>query len=230
MTKKNTIPASRVRDLVDYDPITGVLTRKNYDPRVSAGQNGYVNKYGYRYMSFDGEGYLAQRLAWAWVHGEWPSNRITFLNGDKSDLRLENLAAWKRLLKTNYDHSTPEGRAAWQKADRVANPDRYKQHDLKKSFGIGLAEYTAMAVEQNGCCAICEKQETETRLGKVRALSVDHNHKTNAVRGLLCQSCNKLIGLANEDAAILGKAITYLRKHSGEQTVPKLTLVNKENG
>ena len=43
--------------------------------------------------------------------------------------------------------------------------------------------------KQNGCCAICRKKETEFKC----RLSVDHNHKTGQVRGLLCYRCNKFI-------------------------------------
>jgi len=44
-------------------------------------------------------------------------------------------------------------------------------------------------------------------------LSVDHNHKTKQVRGLLCTSCNSALGLFRESAIVLKGAINYLKKY-----------------
>jgi hypothetical protein len=49
-------------------------------------------------------------------------------------------------------------------------------------------------------------------------LSVDHNHTTGAVRGLLCANCNLAIGYANDDPVVLRKAIAYLDKYEGGPT------------
>lgn len=55
-------------------------------------------------------------------------------------------------------------------------------------------DYDIMFIKQNGVCAICGRKET-TKSGKPEPrLSVDHNHKTNKVRGLLCRKCNAEIG------------------------------------
>ena len=44
------------------------------------------------------------------------------------------------------------------------------------------------------------------------SFSVDHNHKTGAVRGLLCGSCNRALGLFHDNPALLRKAATYLEE------------------
>ena len=78
------------------------------------------------------------------------------------------------------------------------------------SFGIALAAYELMLAEQGGVCAICQQPP------KKQALSVDHDHTTGRIRGLLCQSCNTGIGLLQDDPSILRVAITYLEETKNE--------------
>lgn len=87
--------------------------------------------------------------------------------------------------------------------------DRY----LKAEYGISEIEYDAMVLQQNGLCAICGQPETVTHKGKLKRLSIDHNHSTEKVRGLLCDRCNHGIGLFKESAARLLSAIKYLERY-----------------
>ena len=59
---------------------------------------------------------------------------------------------------------------------------------LKFHYSMTLEQYDKMFEEQNGNCAICGLPEL------MRRLSVDHDHKTGVVRGLLCSSCNTKLG------------------------------------
>lgn len=69
-------------------------------------------------------------------------------------------------------------------------------YHLRQTFGITLEDYDQMLDEQNGVCAICGKPETSTsRYGNVKRLSVDHDHKTGKIRSLLCDICNKNLGV-----------------------------------
>jgi hypothetical protein len=102
-----------------------------------------------------------------------------------------------------------------------------KDSALRATFGISLADYGRMLVEQDGKCAICRHEETQMRGGVVKALSVDHDHTTGKVRGLLCADCNHMIGKAKENRDTLLAAIRYLDKHSG-RTAPTLTVVPNE--
>lgn len=67
-----------------------------------------------------------------------------------------------------------------------------------------------MHKSQNYLCAICG---TDTPRG--RGWQTDHNHKTGAVRSILCHSCNSLIGHAKESPEILLSAFRYLYLHGG---------------
>lgn len=82
-------------------------------------------------------------------------------------------------------------------------------------YGIGEGDYDRMYAAQGGKCAICQRGK-----GKSKRLSVDHDHKTGKVRGLLCAACNRwLLGrCARDDVAVLQRAIEYL-EHPPAQEV-----------
>lgn len=92
-----------------------------------------------------------------------------------------------------------------------------RRFNLEKNYGLSVEEYDRLLAEQGGVCAICGNAEPSAhgRTGKQFALSVDHCHLTGRVRGLLCQKCNRAIGLLGDDVDLLKKAIYYLEKGSG---------------
>lgn len=76
---------------------------------------------------------------------------------------------------------------------------------VAKTYGLGDGDYEALYRAQSGRCAICWARPRSKRL------AVDHDHKTGAVRGLLCSRCNHdLLGAAHDDVAILRRAVAYL--------------------
>ena len=88
-----------------------------------------------------------------------------------------------------------------------------RAHKLKHKYNMTVEDYDYLWEQQNGVCAICGQEETmKHQNGKTTRLSVDHNHKTGKVRGLLCRKCNIVIGNAKDNIDILFKAIQYLRK------------------
>ena len=89
------------------------------------------------------------------------------------------------------------------------NPERTRNNDLKRNYGITLDEHTQMYEEQNGVCAVCEKPGD----GKWKKLCVDHDHKTGKVRQLLCRNCNMILGQVDDSINHLGKLTAYLQKH-----------------
>ncbi len=92
------IDADRLRTLLSYDPETGHFTwradKKNSRGQViarSGARAGGLNAGGYWQMVIDREHYFGHRLAWLYVHGEWPTNQIDHANGNPNDNRLCNL-------------------------------------------------------------------------------------------------------------------------------------------
>lgn len=85
---------------------------------------------------------------------------------------------------------------------------------LQRIYGITQEQFNQMLIRQGGVCAICQERETalNAKSGKIKPLSVDHNHITGEVRGLLCQNCNAIIGYSNENKESLRTAVGYLEK------------------
>ena len=88
--------------------------------------------------------------------------------------------------------------------------ERVRKSQFKFIYGITLEDYEYQYKNQKGCCYICGKNEEQTGI----RLAVDHCHKTNKVRKLLCRNCNLLLGHAKDDSEILKKAISYLEEHN----------------
>jgi len=93
------------------------------------------------------------------------------------------------------------------KARHQANPERTKNNDLKRLYGITLNEYNQMLTEQNNQCAVCHTTDPGGKHGK---FMVDHCHTTGKVRGLLCKRCNIALGEVGDNISTLQKMIEYL--------------------
>lgn len=92
------------------------------------------------------------------------------------------------------------------KEHKLKNKDWYRDYYLKKGTGASLAQYNLMFAAQEGKCAICEVHQSTQR----RALDVDHCHSTGKIRGLLCETCNKVLGNFQDDVSKFEAAIAYL--------------------
>ena len=109
----------------------------------------------------------------------------------------------KELPITNFSKSSgakflrPECRSCNNKLAKV-------RKELKQTYGKPPQNYT---------CPICQRKEDEviTKGGKSGAWVVDHCHTTDRFRGWLCHSCNRLLGICNDDISNLKRAIKYLK-------------------
>ena len=114
-----------------------------------------------------------------------------------------------------WKEATPSAdKAAYQKAWRNKNPEKAKNADLQKMFGIGLETYTAMSEAQNHRCAICGEHESAvSKDGVPRRMPVDHCHVTGKIRALLCSACNKALGGFRDSPSLLRIAAGYVEKY-----------------
>jgi hypothetical protein len=118
------------------------------------------------------------------------------------DLCNARSVAWKEANREKTREYARSTRAKWGK--EIVSEKR-RQQNLKQ-YGLTIESYNEMVINQGGVCKICLLAPT----GRKKNLCVDHCHVTGKVRGLLCDSCNRAIGLLGDDTNLLAKAIEYL--------------------
>jgi hypothetical protein len=119
----------------------------------------------------------------------------------------------RKKLRISNSQKANETEKLWKKN----NPSKVKEKrrkQLLKQYGLTVADWDNILASQNGLCAICNKPETTIIRGKVNRLSIDHCHITGKNRGLLCDKCNRALGLFQDDAERLNRAADYLRNGS----------------
>lgn len=80
-----------------------------------------------------------------------------------------------------------------------------KIRNVKHIYGLSEKQYLDMLEKSQGFCEICNKNSS---------LCIDHCHKTNKVRGLICNNCNAGIGFLEENINIFESCIEYLKKYN----------------
>lgn len=105
---------------------------------------------------------------------------------------------WRKNNRETYNSVARE----WRKNHKLS----CREYNLRKKFGITNAQYSEMFNAQDGCCWICGRHQSQVK----RRLAVDHCHKTNKIRKLLCSNCNKGLGNFKENPEFLRRAAIYL--------------------
>jgi hypothetical protein len=116
----------------------------------------------------------------------------------------------EKVLKAPYKDRANELRRIRRKIK--GRTEERRRLRLKHTYKMTTADYEVMWNAQNGACAICGNPETWINQYGPCPLSVDHDHKTGRVRGLLCSRCNLLLGRYNDDVILFRSIATYLEK------------------
>jgi len=130
----------------------------------------------------------------------------------QKEWRRKNKKRVKELHK-NWKQKNKEKCIQYQRDYRTRNIDKKRNSYYILKYGITLKEYVDLAVSQQGLCAICNKPETVITKGTLRKLAVDHDHTNNKIRGLLCNNCNRAMGLLGDDIDMLNNMIKYIKKY-----------------
>ncbi len=103
--------------------------------------------------------------------------------------------------KRTYSSGTIGTQPKCKKCSTKVRRDYYKPHS-KIKYQLGLSWNEVEEITSPGKCEAC---------GSTNRLCIDHDHKTNEPRGLLCHNCNTAIGLVGDNLETLSNLIEYLR-------------------
>lgn len=172
MTREETMTQAQLKERLHYDPETGIFTWKErprndfaspesfptWNKRFAGKPAGSISNRGYYRIKFWGVPYMSHRLAWLYVHGEWPENEIDHINGVKTDNRISNLREADRLINLAnmpvYKNSlTGIHGVSWSKTKGKWQANVYRN---KVSYYLGVFDDYFEA-----CCA---RKSAENRL------------------------------------------------------------------
>jgi len=154
------------------------------------------------------------------------------LGTTRTEAQRRRMREYMRRKRANFTLEEREqylARARISAAKTRARPERkeyikgylkeYYQNNREKywryrGIDIDTTVYDQLLVDQEHKCAICRQPERAQGKRKRQWLSVDHDHTTGRVRGLLCYRCNLAIGNMRDDPELFLAAIAYLRKVS----------------
>ena len=112
-----------------------------------------------------------------------------------------------------WKQNNPEKCSSINKAWKEKNKERLRTHNrdywLRRKYGVDVKWYESTLLKQKGGCAVCGDKPTDRRL------SVDHDHETGEVRGILCDPCNTALGLLQESHERIEALCSYLTKYKG---------------
>ena len=125
----------------------------------------------------------------------------------KSRSALAKQKRWRR----KHSKRLQRYNAVWMKANPAKAKIYRRRGMLKLHYNLTMEAYEALLSVQGGHCALCSRTPDQVPRG---VLSVDHCHKTNRVRGLLCQKHNTGLGLLGDDKESLLRALAYIERSS----------------
>jgi len=112
--------------------------------------------------------------------------------------------------KKNSKYYKENGRAIISRqVDRDERRLQQRSYKLKVKYGIDLKKYYEMYEAQQGRCLVCDEWQER--------LFVDHDHKSEEIRGLLCNNCNMGIGLLKDNPTVLERAVAYIKRTLGKE-------------
>lgn len=112
--------------------------------------------------------------------------------------------AINKLPKRDSKFQGPRCRTHWR-AESLRRKAANHEKRVQETYGLKPGEYAKLYELQGGHCALCQRAT-----GASRKLSVDHDHATGLVRGLLCRPCNTLLGHARDKVEFFRRCIMYL--------------------
>lgn len=135
---------------------------------------------------------------------------------NKQKASKDGLCAWCRDCSSKYNREyarnhQQEGKKRHKKYVRE-HREKIKDYQYQWLYGLTSKQRLQIYINQNGCCAICKKA---TPYDKIKT---DHNHKTDKIRGLLCNECNLALGFIEKYFDNIDFILKYLKGHLNAKT------------
>jgi len=89
-------------------------------------------------------------------------------------------------------------------------PEKRRLEAVKSRYGLSPEDYYQLKASANSTCQTCGELEGNSKPTK---LVVDHCHETGIVRGMICDRCNRALGLVGDNIKTLSNLISYLSKN-----------------
>lgn len=105
-----------------------------------------------------------------------------------------------------------------------ADRERAWCQKIWRRYGLRPADYWQLFAQQEGVCGMCGKPEmttTATGKGPPMKMSIDHDHQSGEIRGLLCSKCNHGLGCLNDDPQLLRTGAVWVRTAKTGMFVPE---------
>ncbi len=170
---------------------------------------------------------MSRHIPTSMLTPEKAQERRAYANKKMKEWRLKNpekaLAqsrAWRAKNKDRIRQNQMNWRADKQGLMRLYKararakrcPVQHKFAVIKSKYGLSRIEYLGIMDRQSGCCGICKKE-----FSGPRDTHIDHDHSTEAVRGILCHRCNTGLGFFADKKENLLSAFHYLNRDIAER-------------
>lgn|SRR4030065_2463145 len=129
----------------------------------------------------------------------------------KPEVKERRVQNQKRYSKTE---KAKQWRKKWGAEWKKKHPNRILINKLRRQYDITWDYFNLILNNQNHCCAICK---LKLDINFAYGYAIDHCHKTNKVRGILCRSCNIGLGVFKDSLLNLEAAIKYLKTDIQEE-------------
>lgn len=145
------------------------------------------------------------------------AQRAAFYAGNAERLKVGKRARYSanpekgRAQTAAYRAANPEKVKAQKKSYQIRNPEKGRVRSRIARYGLTDDKFQDLLLKQKNSCAICSFIFSSGE-GRTRAASIDHDHATGRIRGILCAACNHGLGKFKDSSTILRAAAEYLEK------------------
>lgn len=138
------VTQERLRELLSYDPATGLFTwRRTRPPCVSGSVAGARGVRGYWRIGVDSRRYSAHRLAWLYTHGVWPADQVDHINGDRADNRIANLREATQTQNQGNRGPRKDNSSGFKGVSRIASTQKWAAHLSVMGRKLHLGTFTS---------------------------------------------------------------------------------------